>query len=79
MNKVIKDFQSDKVAERMQGLNERINYLEEENSKMKKEVGYCRKTGGSAEALREEMRKNHETIKNLTAENKELKRKMKEV
>ena len=44
---------------------------------MKKEVNYCRKTGGNVEAVREEMRKNHETIKKLNEDNKNLKRQMK--
>jgi hypothetical protein len=33
---------------------------------MKQEVNYVRKNGGSKEALREEMRKNHETITKLS-------------
>ena len=45
---------------------------------MKKQVDRCRKTGGRHEALREEIRKNHETISKINADNRELKRKAKE-
>lgn len=48
------------------------------NKKLKKEVKYCKTTGGKPEALREEIAKNHETISNLSKANKELREKLKQ-
>lgn len=53
MNKILKDFQNNRTDIKVEALEQQINYLEEQNKKMKQEVNYCRKNGGSKEALRE--------------------------
>lgn len=78
MNKILKDFENDRINTKVSLLEQNIAYLEKENKKMKEEVKSCRNKGGLKEALREETRKNHATIKQISDGNRSLKRKLKE-
>ena len=44
---------------------------------MKQEIGKSRNQGGLKQALRDEVKKNHEEIKKLDEDNKNLRRKVK--
>lgn len=52
MNKILKDFQNHRTNNKIEALEQQINYLESENKKMKAEVNDVRKKGGAKEALR---------------------------